>query len=84
MRKLFLPDWMPVFPIRLSKLLWVPAVLAIFGWMEAVGTAHLLTTYRWAGSAEHKVYLSCDYVGRFTQRITPENGKCDWIAFLKP
>ena len=83
MRKPLLPEWMPVAPIRPTKLIWIPAASFIFGWTWAVGTPHVLTTYRWTGSAEHKVYLSCDYLGRFSQRVAPTDGRCDWIAFLK-
>jgi hypothetical protein len=70
--------------VRPTKLLWLPAVGALFTAVALFGTPHVLWTYRYSGSPEAKHYLSCDYVGRDSQTVVPSHGTCPLIALLKP
>lgn len=70
--------------VRPSKLLWLPAIAAAIGGAVTVGTPHMLWSYRYTGSSDSKYFLSCDYLGSSSQRVTPHDGKCPFILLLKP
>lgn len=70
--------------VRPTKLLWLPAVGALFTAVALFGTPHVLWTYQYSGSSEARYYLSCDYLGRDSQTVVPRDGTCPFIALLKP
>jgi hypothetical protein len=70
-------------PFRLRKLMWVPLVLGMAGVVVVNGWPHLLWSFVWTGDPDNRTYLSCNYVGRYSQRIEPADGKCPYVLFFK-
>lgn len=72
-----------VAPVRLHHLLWLPPLLAL--WLAdplSWGTPHLRVTATYAGTAEHRFYRRCDYVGLHSRTIHPPDGRCPPVAFF--
>ena len=67
--------------VRPMKMIWVPVLAALFGFTVLIGSAHPLTTYRYHGDYDHKIYERCDYVGRHPHSTYPTDGKCPWFVF---
>lgn len=72
-----------VAPVRLRHLAWLPPLLAL--WLAdplSWGTPHLRVTAAYTGSADHRVYRRCDYVGLHARSVYPPDGRCPLIAFF--
>jgi hypothetical protein len=70
--------------VRPSKLLWLPLAAPIVLGLWLYGTPHMLWSYHYTGRGGDKFYLDCFYVGRDSQLVVPHDGKCPFIALLKP
>ncbi len=73
----------PIRLIRLVQFRWVVVVVGLLVLYATLGTPHLRFQYQWNGDHHSPRYWRCDYVGQFTQRIVPHDGKCPLIRFFK-
>lgn len=68
--------------VRLSQLLWIPILSALWLAVEIYGTPHLRFHYTWSGNPDYKTFHECDYVGLHSQRVHPQGGECPLIRFF--
>lgn len=75
--------------IRPTKLLWIPAIGAIWLAVATYGTPHLRFQYSWTplpGNSEtapdHFRFNWCDYVGLHSRRIDPMGEGCPLIRLM--
>lgn len=72
-----------VWPVRPSKLVWVPIVAALWWVTQVYGTPHLRFQYTWSGHPDRPIFHVCDYVGLHSQRVHPRFGeRCPLIRLL--
>lgn len=72
-----------VAPVRLRHLAWLPPLLAL--WLVDVpawGTPHLRFSATYTGTAEHRFYRRCDYVGLHSRAVHPPDGRCPLVLFF--
>lgn len=70
-------------PVRLRHLLWVPPLAAL--WLVdplSWGTPHLRVSATYSGTAAHRFYRRCDYVGLHPRAVYPPDGRCPLVAVL--
>jgi hypothetical protein len=70
-------------PVRLRKLLWLPAIIGVAWAVHTYGTPHLRFSYEYSGSYDHPTYLRCTYVGWHSTTIRPSNGQCPLFLFFR-
>lgn len=74
-----LPRWIKL--ISPFNFIWVFAFAGLVSLIELQGTPHLLVSYTYFGSREHK--SSCDYFGLHSQSLSAVNGDCPFIQLLR-
>lgn len=78
-------------PIRPSKLLWLPVVGGIWLAFATYGTPHMRFQYNWtplpgySEVAPDRIRFSwCDYVGLHPRRVFPGSGRCPLVTLMLP
>ena len=76
--------------IRPTKLLWIPAVGAIWLVVATYGTPHLRFQYNWTplpgysdATPDRFRFNWCDYVGLHPRRIVPDGGGCPLVRLMR-
>lgn len=69
--------------IRAGKLFWLPVLLGLVAGLYILGWPHLLWDFTYQGDYDHRHYVRCQYVGRYTQVVAPSDGQCPYIRFFK-
>ena len=72
-----------IVPIRLRHFIWLAILAGLVIWVVIFGTPHLRYTYTYTNVYGQPYYLSCSYIGWYSQRFIPRDGRCPLIKTFK-
>ncbi len=71
-----------IWPVHPKYLLCFAFLGALYWGYQTYGTPHLRFQYSYTGNYT-RFYHACDYVGQYSQRYYPRNGRCPLFKFFR-